>query len=118
MQTFSPIECDKRGRAGSISSLSRIALQNHPGRNREHCPLENTFESENVATYGEPHMTQQVTKELADKSGVSESDVAKVLDVLGISKHYAEALQLSGKQSLSLSDMMILYRVGANVIVR
>lgn len=58
-----------------------------------------------------------LTDALANSTGVSEHDVAKVLDELGFSKSYAKAVQMNDGREPHVSTMKVGFRIGRSLIV-
>ena len=60
--------------------------------------------------------TAQLVRTLARKSGVDEGDVAKVLEQLGLSRIFRQAVSAGGKAP-KLEDAKIAFRIGKNAII-
>jgi hypothetical protein len=58
---------------------------------------------------------QGLYAEVAKKAGVNENDVKKVMEVLGIHKHFDEATRLIGS-SPSLDHLLIGFRVSPSSV--
>jgi hypothetical protein len=59
----------------------------------------------------------KLVAEMAKATGVSEDDVGKVLDQLGLSRIYKEAHQSNKGRDLSLDSAKVAFRIGKSTIV-
>jgi uncharacterized protein YlxW (UPF0749 family) len=71
--------------------------------------------AQNAKSFVRPETS--LTASLADSTGVSEQDVAKVLNELGFSKNYAQAVQINDGQEPHVSTMRVGFRIGRSLVV-
>jgi hypothetical protein len=59
---------------------------------------------------------EKLYSEVAAESGVSSADVRKVLAVLGIDKHFDEAVEHLGEEP-TLKEIFVAYRISKSAVV-
>ncbi len=59
----------------------------------------------------------KLVKEMAKATGVSEGDVAKVLEHLGLSRVYQDAVRSNNGQEPSASQTKVAFKIGKSTII-